>query len=42
MQSGDFLAMPEKSFNAKFDSSDFRSTLPRFTPDALKGESGAH
>jgi len=22
--------------NAKFDSSDFRSTLPRFTPDALK------
>src|ERR1700681_2742109 len=23
--------------NAKFDSSDFRSTLPRFTPDALKG-----
>ena len=23
--------------NTKFDSSDFRSTLPRFTPDALKG-----
>ncbi|MGA2148378.1 MAG: aldo/keto reductase, partial [Bryobacteraceae bacterium] len=23
--------------NAKFDSSDFRSTLPRFTPEALKG-----
>ena len=22
--------------NAKFDSSDFRSTLPRFTPEALK------
>ena len=22
--------------NAKFDSTDFRSTLPRFTPDALK------
>jgi aryl-alcohol dehydrogenase-like predicted oxidoreductase len=22
--------------NSKFDSSDFRSTLPRFTPDALK------
>jgi aryl-alcohol dehydrogenase-like predicted oxidoreductase len=22
--------------NAKFDSSDFRSTMPRFTPDALK------
>ena len=22
--------------NAKFDSSDFRSTLPRFTPEAMK------
>ena len=28
--------------NAKFDSTDFRSTLPRFTPEALKGEPGAH
>ena len=26
--------------NAKFDSSDFRSTLPRFTPEALKANQG--
>jgi aryl-alcohol dehydrogenase-like predicted oxidoreductase len=26
--------------DAKFDSSDFRSTLPRFTPEALKGNQG--
>src|SRR5256886_2683180 len=26
--------------NLKFDSSDFRSTLPRFTPDALKANQG--
>ena len=26
--------------NTKFDSSDFRSTLPRFTPEALEGEPG--
>jgi hypothetical protein len=28
--------------NAKFDSSDFRSTLPRFTPEALKANQAAH
>ena len=27
--------------NTTFDSTDFRSTLPRFTPEALQGESGA-
>ena len=26
--------------NTKFDSTDFRSTVPRFTPEASKGESG--
>ena len=26
--------------NATFDKTDFRSTLPRFTPEALQGEPG--